>query len=480
MPKYMMVIVESEAAYAEAGEAAFASVMAEHNAFVDEVAKAGGTILDGEALQPSATATYLRGHPDAGGAHHRQPAARAQGNGRRLLPGRGRRRRGCLGARQALPGRLRLRRAAPGLGIRRLDGRPMISVVVAEAAARAQRELSGRVLAVTLRSVRDLDIAEEATADAFLLALQTWPERGVPASVEAWLITAARRRAIDRIRSAQAARRALIRQTGDLRSAIAAADDGHEIGVIGDEDLRMVVLCCDPRIAVTDQVALTLRLACGVPTAAIAAAFLTAEPTMAARLTRAKKRLAAAGPALDLPDDATVDARLPAVREVVYLAFTLGHTAAAGSDLTDEELADRAQYLALALSLLRPADPEFRGLLALILLTRARSGGRIDDDGSQVLLAEVDRSRWDRAMIDQGMTLAPGGAGAAPGTAARADGAAGRDRCRARAGARLRRDQLVGGGRPVLRAADRPAVADPGHRSVRRHREPARTGRRTG
>jgi RNA polymerase sigma-70 factor, ECF subfamily len=280
----------------------------------------------------------------------------------------------------------------------------MISVIVAEAAARAQRELSGRVLAVTLRSVRDLDIAEEATADAFLLALQTWPERGVPASVEAWLITAARRRAIDRIRSAQAARRALIRQTGDLRSAIAAADNGHEIGIIGDEDLRMVVLCCDPRIAVTDQVALTLRLACGVPTAAIAAAFLTAEPTMAARLTRAKKRLAAAGPALDLPDHATVDARLPAVREVVYLAFTLGHTAAAGSNLTDEELADRAQYLALALSLLRPADPEFRGLLALILLTRARAGGRTDDDGSQVLLAEVDRSRWDRAMIEQGMT----------------------------------------------------------------------------
>jgi len=262
--------------------------------------------------------------------------------------------------------------------------------------------LSGRVLAVTLRSVRDLDIAEEATADAFLLALQTWPERGVPASVEAWLITAARRRAIDRIRSAQAARRALVRQTGDLRSAT-AADLGTELGVIGDEDLRLVVLCCDPRIAVVDQIALTLRLACGVPTAAIAAAFLISESTMAARLTRAKKRLAAAGPALDLPDDATVDARLPAVRDVVYLAFTLGHTAAAGSDLTDEELADRAQYLALALSLLRPKDPEFRGLLALVLLTRARSAGRIDDEGSQVLLADADRGRWDRAMIDQGM-----------------------------------------------------------------------------
>ena len=356
----------------------------------------------------------------------------------------------------------------------------MISVVVAEAAARAQRELSGRVLAVTLRSVRDLDIAEEATADAFLLALQTWPERGVPASVEAWLITAARRRAIDRIRSAQAARRALIRQTGDLRSAIAAADDGHEIGIIGDEDLRMVVLCCDPRIAVTDQVALTLRLACGVPTAAIAAAFLTAEPTMAARLTRAKKRLAAAGPALDLPDDETVDARLPAVREVVYLAFTLGHTAAAGSNLTDEELADRAQYLALALSLLRPADPEFRGLLALILLTRARSGGRIDDDGSQVLLAEVDRSRWDRAMIDQGMTSLRA-ALALPQQRPRGpmvlQAAIAAEHALAHDFAATDWSAVVDLYSELL---DRPAVADPGHRSVRRHREPSRTGRRIG
>ncbi|HEY5150476.1 MAG TPA: DUF6596 domain-containing protein [Mycobacterium sp.] len=281
----------------------------------------------------------------------------------------------------------------------------VVPPAIAEVAARAQRELSGRVLAVTLRSVRDLDIAEEATADAFLLALQTWPERGVPASVEAWLVTAARRRAIDRIRSAQAARRALIRSAGGLSGVTAAADLTTEVGVIGDEELRMVVLCCDPRVATTEQVALTLRLACGVPTAAIAAAFLVSEPTMAARLTRAKKRLAAAGPALDLPDDATVDARLPSVRRVVYLAFTLGHTAAAGAELTDEDLADRAQYLARALHVLRPDDAEFTALLALILLTRARSGGRLDDEGQQVLLADADRSRWDRGAISEGLAL---------------------------------------------------------------------------
>ena len=281
----------------------------------------------------------------------------------------------------------------------------MVPPAIAEVAARAQRELSGRVLAVTLRSVRDLDIAEEATADAFLLALQTWPERGVPASVEAWLVTAARRRAIDRIRSAQAARRALIRSAGGLSGVTAAADLTTEVGVIGDEELRMVVLCCDPRVATTEQVALTLRLACGVPTAAIAAAFLVSEPTMAARLTRAKKRLAAAGPALDLPDDATVDARLPSVRRVVNLAFTLGHTAAAGAELTDEDLADRAQYLARALHVLRPDDAEFTALLTLILLTRARSGGRLDDEGQQVLLVDADRSRWDRGAISEGLAL---------------------------------------------------------------------------
>jgi hypothetical protein len=118
----------------------------------------------------------------------------------------------------------------------------MVPPGIAEVAARAQRELAGRVLAITLRSVRDLDIAEEATADAFLLALQTWPERGVPASVEAWLVTAARRRAIDRIRSAQAARRALVRTAGGLRSGADAADLSIEVGVIGDEDLRLVVL----------------------------------------------------------------------------------------------------------------------------------------------------------------------------------------------------------------------------------------------
>ncbi|WP_269457511.1 RNA polymerase sigma factor [Nakamurella panacisegetis] len=260
-------------------------------------------------------------------------------------------------------------------------------------------------MAATLRSVRDLDIAEESTADAFLLALQSWPTTGIPVSIEAWLVTAARRRAVDRIRRAQAARRSLVRMTGGWSGVTGPADAIADAAVIGDDELRMVVLCCDPRIPVADQVVLTLRLACGVSTAGIAAAHGVSTPTMAARLTRAKSRLASAGPRLDLPDDATVDLRLPAVTRVVHLAFTLGHTAGAGTDLTDDDLADRAQYLARVLHTIRPESPDLAALLALILLTRARTGGRVDDDGQQVQLESADRSRWDPELIRAGSVL---------------------------------------------------------------------------
>jgi RNA polymerase sigma-70 factor (ECF subfamily) len=253
--------------------------------------------------------------------------------------------------------------------------------------------------------VRDLDIAEESTADAFLLALQSWPTTGIPASMEAWLVTAARRRAIDRIRRAQVARRSLVTLANGWSGVTGPADAVADAAVIGDDELRMVVLCCDPRLAVTDQVALTLRLACGVTTAGIAAAHGVSTPTMAARLTRAKAKLASGGPQLDLPDDATVDVRLPAVSKVVHLAFTLGHTAADGADLVDADLADRAQYLAGVLRALRPREPAFAALLALIMLTRAREGGRLDEMGEQVLLEDADRSRWDRALVEAGLRL---------------------------------------------------------------------------
>ena len=219
------------------------------------------------------------------------------------------------------------------------------------------------------------------------------------------MITAARRRAVDRVRRAQVARRSLVTLAGGWSGVTTGSDAVAEAAVVGDDELRMVVLCCDPQLTPGDQVALTLRLACGVNTAAIAAAHQVPVPTMAARLTRAKAKLAAAGPRLDLPDDATVDARLPAVARVVHLAFTLGHTAGDGTALTDEDLADRAQYLAGVLHALRPASATFTALLALIVLTRGRAGGRFAADGEQLTLADADRTRWDRSSIRRGLDL---------------------------------------------------------------------------
>ncbi len=320
-----------------------------------------------------------------------------------------------------MPGSVRLHRAPPGLELRLSetdpgtpgrartstgDARGGLGPAIAQAAATARRELSGRILAATLRSVRDLDIAEEATADAFLLALQHWPTRGIPDSVEAWLITAARRRAIDKVRQAKSARQALLKEAGGWSGVAPGADGVAEAAVVGDDELRMVVLCCDPRITVEEQTALTLRLACGVSTAGIARAFRVPTPTMAARNTRAKAKLVRAGKALDLPDNRTVDERLPVVVSVVHLAFTLAHTATDGAALTDEDLADRTQYLAGVLAALRPGEPEFLGLLALMLLTRARQPGRFADDGAQVLLEDTDRGRWNEALRRRGLHVA--------------------------------------------------------------------------
>ena len=275
----------------------------------------------------------------------------------------------------------------------------------AAAAAAAQRAHWGRVLAGTLRLARDVDIAEEATADAFMLALQTWPERGIPDSVEAWLLTAARRRAIDKIRRAASLRARLELLAAVDESTAAGADESIGGPAVSDDDLRLVVLCCHPALAVETQVALTMRLACGVPTASIASAFLVSEATMAARLTRAKRRVAESGVGIDLPDDLAVEERMPAVRRTIHLAYTMGHTAGSGVELRHGELAAHAMRLARALHVLRPDDSEAAGLLALILLTEARSAGRIDADGHQVLLADADRRHWDRALTAEGLAL---------------------------------------------------------------------------
>ena len=224
---------------------------------------------------------------------------------------------------------------------------------------------------------------------------------GIPAKPGAWLTAVARRKALDLLRREAVLRRALpLLVPDDVEPAPEITDE------IPDDRLRLICTCCHPALAPEAQVALTLRLLCGLTTAEVARAFLVSEPTMAARITRAKKKIAAAGIPYRVPTAAELPARLDAVLAVVHLVFTTGHTAPAGDDLVRGDLTGRALDLARMLHLLVPGDPDVTGLLALILLTDARRNTRIDGTGALVLLADQDRSLWDRGQIDEGIALA--------------------------------------------------------------------------
>ena len=245
-----------------------------------------------------------------------------------------------------------------------------------------------------MRVTRDLDLAEECAQEAFARALTAWAADGVPDRPGAWLTTVARRRALDVLRREAALRRALpMLVVDEIEPSPAAAE------AIPDDRLRLVFTCAHPALNRDAQVALTLRLLCGVTTAEIAKAFLVTEPTMAARLTRAKKKIAVARIPYRVPDAAQLPERLDAVLTVVHLLFTVGHTAPSGPDLVRSDLVERALDLARMLRVLLPADPEVAGLLALLELTHARRATRTDDSGRLLLLEEQDRSRWDRDAI---------------------------------------------------------------------------------
>jgi RNA polymerase sigma-70 factor (ECF subfamily) len=275
---------------------------------------------------------------------------------------------------------------------------------VATAVADAHRREWAYVLAATVRVTRDIDLAEECVQDSYAKALSTWQERGIPHNPGAWLTTAARNRAVDLIRRDTTVRRTVSLLGVEIRDQPDVADE-LDLDEIPDDRLRLICTCCHPALAHEAQMALTLRLLCGLTTAEVARAFLVSEPTMAARITRAKKKIAAAKIPYRVPPADELPERLAGVLGVVHLLFTTGHTAPVGSDLVRRDLVERATDLARMLRTLLPGNADIAGLLALILLTDARRATRVDRTGRLLLLSEQDRSQWNAVLIAEGLAL---------------------------------------------------------------------------
>jgi RNA polymerase sigma-70 factor (ECF subfamily) len=265
--------------------------------------------------------------------------------------------------------------------------------------AELERREYGRILASLIRTFGDFDLAEDALQDAFEAALVQWPAQGAPASPAAWLIATARHKAIDRVR-----KRAL---AGDKRAELAAlqAPDHGDDEPAPLDSLRLIFTCCHPALAPESQVALTLRTICGLPTDAIARAFLVPPATLAQRLVRAKAKIKAAHIPYEVPSDEDLPARLDAVLAVVYLVFNEGYTAAFGSELCRADLCAEAIRLGRMLCELLPAELEAKALLALMLLHDARRETRTAADGTMIRLEDQDRTRWKAAPIAEGATL---------------------------------------------------------------------------
>jgi RNA polymerase sigma-70 factor (ECF subfamily) len=273
---------------------------------------------------------------------------------------------------------------------------------VEAAVADAHRKEWAFVLAASVRITGDIDLAEECVQDAYARALASWTTTGIPSKPGAWLTTVARRRAIDVVRRGRTEDRALPLLVEPV--TVVGPDEWDEPD-IADDRLRLIFTCCHPAIALDAQVALTLRLVCGLTTGEVGRAFLVSESTMAARLTRAKKKIALARIPYRVPAADELPARIDAVLTVLHLLYSTGHTAPEGADLTRRELVERSLDLARLLRTLLPDDAGVAGLLALMLLTDARRETRLGSDNQLVLLADQDRSRWDRGAIEEGVAL---------------------------------------------------------------------------
>jgi RNA polymerase sigma-70 factor, ECF subfamily len=275
---------------------------------------------------------------------------------------------------------------------------------VADAVARAFREERAIVLATLIRQVGDFQLAEDAVQDAFEAAVTVWRRDGVPTNPGAWITTAARRRAIDRLR-----RNRSVADRAERLAELTRLDAQHEEPSMDDESaivddrLRLVFTCCHPALEMPARVALTLRALGGMTTGEIARAFLVAEPTMGKRIVRAKRKIADARIPYRVPADEELPDRLRGVLRVVYLIFNEGYAATEGDRLVREELCNEAIRLGELLTRLMPDDAEVWGLSALMLLHDARRAARVDPSGRYVALDEQDRSLWDQDRIQEGL-----------------------------------------------------------------------------
>jgi RNA polymerase sigma-70 factor (ECF subfamily) len=265
---------------------------------------------------------------------------------------------------------------------------------------RVFREEHGKVVATLTRLFGDLDVAEEAVQEAFLVASQRWAETGVPPNPAGWIVTTAKNKALDRVRRESSRHD---RQAESQR--LHERDEPEDTGPVTDDRLRLLFTCCHPALAPTAQVALTLRMLGGLETPEIARAFLVPEATMAQRIVRAKRKIKDAHIPYRVPEDADLPERLKSVLAVVYLVFNEGYAASSGPDLVRDDLCHEATRLARLLVELMPDEPEALGLLGLLLLTGSRRPARTAPDGSIVLLADQDRGLWDQAMAEEGREL---------------------------------------------------------------------------
>jgi RNA polymerase sigma-70 factor (ECF subfamily) len=263
------------------------------------------------------------------------------------------------------------------------------------------KEEWGRAVSILIRVLGDFALAEDAVSDAFATAVERWPRDGMPRNPGAWIVTTARNRALDRLRR----ERTFARKAELLARLEALPEDESDVSSIPDERLALVFTCCHPALPADARVALTLREVGGLKTPEIARAFLVAEPAMAQRLVRAKRRIRETGIPFRVPPDELLPERLRSVLHVLYLVFNEGYAASAGDEAIRRELTEEAIRLAKLLAVLMPDEPEALGLLALLLLHDSRRDARHDPNGELILLEDQDRSLWDASRIDEGLRV---------------------------------------------------------------------------